>query len=303
MRADSSSRAAHDAYHIGPEDRIEVRVFGAERLSGAFTVSEDGSLSLPLLGPVPAAGYTPTELERALEERLRATYMRDPHVTVQVSEMRSQAVSVMGAVRRPGIYQVAGSTTLLELLSLAEGLTPEAGGTAWVLRGDARTYHRGAAGSGSAPLGATLPAQDSVVEVDLIALVEKGDASANVRIQPGDIVQVIPAGMVYVVGEVLRPGGYALAGGHPLTVLQALALAQGLSRTAAADRSLIVRTGEDGSRQEIPVNLGDVLDGSLPPPLLSAQDVLFVPNNQTKYVALGVVNALVRMVTLRGLVY
>jgi polysaccharide export outer membrane protein len=303
LRAEASGRASRDAYHIGPEDRIEVRVFGAERLSGPFTVSDDGRLSLPLLGPVQAAGYTPTELEHALEERLRATYMRDPHVTVQVTEMRSQAVSVIGAVRRPGIYQVAGSATLLELLSLAEGLTPEAGGRAWVLRAGTHRSQPWAAGSENAAREATLSAQDSVLEVDLIALVEKGDARANLRIQPGDIVQVTPAGTVYVVGEVIRPGGYPLAGGRPLTVLQALALAQGLSGTAAAGRSMIVRTAEDGSRQEIPVDLGDVLDGSVPPPLLSAQDVLFVPDNEAKSVALGVVNALVRMVTLRGLVY
>jgi polysaccharide export outer membrane protein len=275
------------SYTIGPSDRLDIRVFAAAPLSGVFTVNDDGRVSLPLLGPILALGHTLSSFEGFLEARLRESYMKDPHVTVQVAEMRSRAVSIVGAVRRPGVFPLAAPRSLLEVLAMAEGLAEQAGETALVVRGG--------------EVRATSP--DSVLEVDLGALLQRGDTRQNVPIHPGDVVQIPPAGIVYVVGEVVRPGGFTLAGGRPLTVLQALALAQGLGGTAAAGNSVIVRTAEDGSRHEVPVDLDRVLDGSVPPPLLRAEDVLFVPNNDAKSAALGVVNALVRMVTLRGLVY
>jgi polysaccharide export outer membrane protein len=288
--------SAAGPYTIGPDDRIDVRVFGAEPLSGTFTVNENGLFSLPLLGSVLARGHTPTSLERFLEERLREKYMRDPHVTVQVVEMRSRSVSIVGAVRRPGVYPLANPRSLLEVLAMAEGLSEQAGEVALVVRGG-EVPHAASADSGAAyPAGALL-------EVDLGALLQNGDTEQNVLVHPGDVLQIRPAGIVYVVGEVVQPGGFTLSGGRPLTVLQALALARGLGPTASAGNTVIVRTAPDGSRQEVPVDLDKVLDGSLVPPLLSAEDVLFVPNNEAKSVALGVVNALVRMVTLRGLVY
>jgi polysaccharide export outer membrane protein len=144
--------------------------------------------------------------------------------------------------------------------------------------------------------------QPELIEIDLGALLEEGRTEENLALRAGDIVQVRPAGVVYVVGEVNRPGGFPTPAGSPMTVLQALAMAEGLGGTAAADRAVIVREGPNGERIEIPVNLKSVLDGSDPPPTLAARDVLFVPNNGMKSFGLGVVNALVSMVTLRGLV-
>ncbi len=318
-------------YVIGAGDVTAINVFGVESLSGSFRVGEDGQIALPLLGPVAAAGYTARQLEDSLQTRLRATYMKDPHVTVQVSEMQSHGVSVLGAVRAPGVYQIAGRTTVLDVLAMAEGLTEEAGQTVLVVRGNSR--RGGVAGADSARAAAPvdsaqdlaradsaqalgwgdpLPAPDSslaadqgseVIEVNLASLLQPGGMSENIAVVPGDVVQVRPAGLVYVVGEVNRPGGFTIPPGKPMTVLQALALAQGLGRTAAAGRSVIVHTLDDGSRTEVPVDLGDVLNGSAPPPVLAAHDVLFVPNNGAKSFALGAANALVRMVTLRGWIY
>jgi polysaccharide export outer membrane protein len=192
----------------------------------------------------------------------------------------------------------------LEVLAMAQGLTEQAGNAVFVMRPGrspmtASVELAAADGLAEAPP----PPGSHVIEVNLGALLESGDASQNVHVQPGDIVQVRPAGVVYVVGEVNRPGGFTIPAGEPLTVLQALALAEGMGSTAAASRSVIVRELPGGDRVEIPVNLDAVLDGSEPPPTLAARDVLFVPNNTAKAVALGVVNGLVRMVTLRGLFY
>src|SRR5438105_5158115 len=122
-------------YRIGFDDVLDVRVFEAQELNREVRVSSAGEISLPLLDSVHAAGLTPRELELVLQELLRCTYMQNPHVSVFVREMQSHPVSVLGAVRRPGVFQVRGSKTLLEILSLAEGLADDAGETAIIMRG------------------------------------------------------------------------------------------------------------------------------------------------------------------------
>src|SRR5256884_1866877 len=122
-------------YRIGFDDVLDISVFEAQELNREVRVSSAGEISLPLLESVHAAGLTPRELELVLEELLRRTYMKDPHVSVFVREMQSHPVSVLGAVRKPGVFQVRGSKTLLEILSLAEGLADDAGETAIIMRG------------------------------------------------------------------------------------------------------------------------------------------------------------------------
>lgn len=306
-RASADSLAAmagtpSEDYRIGPEDELDILVFGAERFSGAFRVDPSGEIALPLLGSVPASGSTTRELEDTLETRLAATYMHDPQVTVRVTDMQSHGVSVMGAVNQPGVYQVAGHSTLLQVLAEAEGLSEEAGNRIYVVRpGKPAGPVRTAASMGDGGAGAP-GTSGEVIEVDLGALLESGRAEENVVVRAGDIVQVTPAGLVYVVGEVNRPGGFSVPPGRPITVLQALAMAEGLGDMAAADRGMIVREHDSGAREEIPVNLEDVLEGSEAPPTLAARDVLFVPKNGAKSFTIGVVNTLVRMVTFRGLV-
>lgn len=121
-------------YVIGPEDVLEINVFEAQEMNRQVRVSASGDISLPLLGAVVAAGSTPRELETALEEVLHQKYMKDPHVSVFVRDMQSHPVSVVGAVRKPGIFQIRGDKTLLEILSLAEGLADDAGEDVIILR-------------------------------------------------------------------------------------------------------------------------------------------------------------------------
>lgn len=252
------------AYRIGPDDLLEITVFGAPELDRAVRVSASGEISLPLVGVVEVAGRTPHELERHLEERLGARYMRAPQVSVFVRELRSQGVTVLGAVRKPGVYQIPGRTTLVELLSLAEGLADDAGERVLLRR----------AGS---------PADEAAEEVDLAAMLTAATPDANPAVWPGDVVTVTRAGVVYVVGEVRKPGGFLLRGNESISVLQALALAEGLTRTAARGAARIIRTDpETGRREEIPVDLGRVLAGKAPDPVLAARDIVFVPNSAAR---------------------
>jgi polysaccharide export outer membrane protein len=197
--------------------------------------------------------------------------------------MRSHGVSVLGAVNAPGVHQVAGNATLLDVLALAEGLSDQAGNRITVTR----------------PGGTA----EQNIEVELSQLLFAGTPDANVQVRAGDIVHVHSASLVYVVGEVNNPGGFTMPLGEQMTVLQALAMAQGTNNIAADWKSVIVRTGPDGAQHEVPVDVGKVLDGEIAPPVMEASDVLYVPRNGVKAAAIGVANGLVRMVTFRGLIY
>src|SRR5882757_5842 len=135
--ADLAANANAREYTIGTDDVLDVNVFEAQELNREVRVSASGEISLPLLGGVRAAGLTPRELEKSLEQLLRQKYMKDPHTGVFVREMQSHAVSVMGAVRKPGTFQISSGKTLLEILSLAEGLAEDAGEEVTILRGAA----------------------------------------------------------------------------------------------------------------------------------------------------------------------
>jgi polysaccharide export outer membrane protein len=227
--------------------------------------------------------------------------MKDPHVSVFVREMQSHPVSVLGAVRRPGVFQIRGSKTLLEVLSLAEGLAEDAGETAIILRGAALSTEPEPATDRSADQLSS-GAQDTVeaktvapdlkgnrsisenaVPVNLKDLLESDDSRSNPLVHPGDIVKVTRAGVVYVIGEVRRPGGFALKSNEKISVLQALALSEGLTRTAAKAEARIIRTDQQsGERKETPIDLGKILAGRAPDPVLDPKDIIFVPNSAAK---------------------
>ncbi len=265
-------------YRIGADDQLAITVLQAPELNTTARVSEQGAISLPLLGSVRAGGLTTLELEHAIEEQYAQKYIKNPEVTVQVTDLRSHPVSVVGAVRRPGILQVRGSTTLLEVLSLAGGVADDAGDAVVVLR-------KG-------------PSEVSSTEVKLKALMELRDPRLNVAIHPGDVVNVRGADVIYVVGAVKKPGAYAMPGNDRVTVLRALALGEGLTPLASHNDALVVRTVE-GRRVEIPVDLGAVLRGKAQDVPLEAHDVLFVPISGSKAVARVALEAFVRVISWR----
>lgn len=290
-------------YRIGPEDVLDINVFEAQELNREVRVSANGEISLPLLGSVRAAGLTPRELEFVLQELLHRTYMKDPHVSVFVHEMQSHPVSVMGAVRRPGVFQIRGSKTLLEVLSLAEGLADDAGETVIILRGaalsqdsDPATDHPALADrppsgpqnggepqSVSPALNGSPSSPENAVQVNLKDLLESTNSGNNPMVHPGDIVKVTRAGVVYVIGEVRKPGGFALKSNESISVVQALALSEGLTHTAAKGNARIIRTDpQSGERKETQIDLGKILAGKAPDPMLESKDIVFVPNSAAK---------------------
>ena len=261
---------------IGPDDLLDVSVFEAPEMNRTLRVSASGEISFELLGAIQVAGKTPREVESILQEMLRRTYLKDPHVGVFVHEWQSHAVSVVGAVKAPGVFQIHETKTLIEMLSMAQGLADDAGDTAIITRAvdgtdlETRT-------NGEEPRAA-------VEEVGLRKLLNSPDPDLNPPIHPGDIVKVPRAGIVYVVGEVNRPGGFVLQNNESISVLQALALAQGLTHTSAIGHARLIRTDAAGKRTETPMNLGKILAGKAADTLLQPRDVVFVPNSAARTV-------------------
>ena len=286
--------SANDDYRIGPEDLIDVAVFQVPEMSGTVRVSAGGEISLPLLGVAKVAGLTPGGLELLLQDTLRLTYLNDPHVGVFIREMHSHPVSVFGAVNRPGVFQVSGTKTLLEILSLSEGLSQDAGDTVLIMRGSSAP---GGAEASNAPAGATgaewqeagasslpgPPTDAGTTKVNLKDLLESGNPRYNVLVYPLDTVTVTRAGIVYVIGDVNRPGGFVLKTNENISVLQALALAEGLMSTSKKSAARIIRTDKaSGQRAEIAVDLGKILGGKATDPILQPNDVLFVPKSTAR---------------------
>jgi len=286
---------------IGPDDLLNITIFEAAEMNCTVRVSASGGISLQLLGAVHAAGLTPGELESVLQGLLRRTYMKDPHVGVFVQELQSHPVSVVGAVKMPGVFQIRGTKTVIEVLSMAQGLADDAGDTVLIMHGAGYAESGSSIGPDSA-LAGIAPAQrrevfanyngsqptapdkkSEIEEINLKKLVESADSALNVPVRPGDIVKVPRAGIVYVVGEVQKPGGFVLQNNENISVLQALALAEGPTHTSAISRARIIRTDPStGGRTEIPMDLGKILSGKKPDAYLQPKDIVFVPNSAAK---------------------
>src|SRR5580700_1976276 len=275
-------------YRIGAHDLLEINVFEAPDLNRSLRVSASGEISMPLLGAIQSTGLTARELEGVIEIKLRQ-YMKDPHVGVFVTTVESHPVSVVGAVKKPGVFQIRGTKTVLEMLSMAEGLADDAGDQVLVMRGAGlqfgsdSTRDTTSTNPNSAP-PANPPGNDTV-KINLKDLLESGDQRYNVPVYPGDIVKVTRGGIVYVIGDVKKPGGFVLKSDQNMSVLKAIALAEGLTSTSAKSRTKIIRTDEhSGKRVEFPIDLGKVLAGKAPDTPLKPADIVFVPNSSGKTV-------------------
>lgn len=252
-------------YRLGPGDVLEVSVWGFPDLTRTVAVRPDGRISLPLVGEVKAAGRTAEELQRELARRF-ALYIRNPQVAVLVREFRRVRVSVVGQVNRPGVFELLPPVRVLDALSSAGGLLESAD------RKGARLIR----------------ADGTVLSLDL-ERAEQGDAAHNPVLQTGDVL-VIPedvTGFVFVLGEVNKPGAFRLKG--ELRVLEALAMAGGLTERAGVEQAYVVR----GRSQRLPVDLAALLTRgdqrhNIP---LQAGDLIFVPEDlENRVYVLGDVN-------------
>src|SRR3989454_6355627 len=267
------------AYVIGPEDLLDIEVFNVPELGRTVRVANDGTVSLPLLGRVEAVGRTTEQFGRELEAKLSEDYLQAPQVSIFVREYHARPVSVIGAVDRPGLYQLTAARTLVEMISMAGGLAKRASTPAG--RTVLITRKEGFAGL-QLVAGMRLLSPEKL-EINLRELLYSQQDTLNIEIKPLDIISVSKADVVYVTGGgVKQAGGFVLEDPENVTVLQAIAMAQGLSGSAARADARIIRRKPDGSRDEIPVNLKKVLKGKSPDPEMQANDVLFVPDSAEK---------------------
>lgn len=290
-RADTGADAPSN-YVLGPDDEITLFVSDLDEISNKpMRIDMRGDINLPMAGRVHAAGLTTDRLEAEIESRLKK-YVQDPDVVVSVKEFRSQPVSVLGDVEKPGVHQLEGRKTLFEVLSMAGGLKPDAGNTVKITR---------SLQWGRIPLpGATDDSSGkfSVASVKVKGIMEGSDPAANILIKPEDVITVPKADVVYAVGSVKKPGGFLLKQNESLSTLQVLSLAEGLDKAAAPKKAKIMRAVPGTtSRIEIPVDLQKLMAGKSPDLPLRSDDILFVPNSAAKNAGSRAMEAAIQVAT------
>ena len=246
---------------IGPGDLLNVIVFETPELSTSVRVNQNGEANLPVLGSVQLSGLSANDASRVLEAAYKSHgLLIDPHVSVFVAEYASQGASILGEVRAPGVYPTLGSRRLMDMLSLAGGVAPTAGKVASIIHQGDPSHPQQIA---LQPTPAAMHAQENPV------------------IRPGDTIVVAKSGVVYVIGDVLRPGGILVDNNERLSVIEALSLAGGMNKTAALSKTKIVRKLPTG-REEVDLDLKHILYGKQADVLISDGDILFVPSSTGK---------------------
>ncbi|MFB3903578.1 MAG: polysaccharide biosynthesis/export family protein [Acidobacteriota bacterium] len=292
-----SFTAASTDYRLGPGDLITVDVFGIEGFGRNLRVSSTGTITLPYIGVVEAAGLTTAELEQELSRTLDGRFIKNPQVSVFVVEYRSQSVFVLGAVQRPGQYQITSPLRLVDAIGLAGGLNLEAADNFAIIQKKGATSgpaeNAAAMNADAGQTSAAAPKVESV-RVNLKDLLENGNMALNVQISGGDVVQVPERQIAryYVIGDVNRPGAYELPREENMFLSQALAEAGGPMRTAKASKAVLVRWDENGQRKELPVDVAQILKGKKPDLPLQANDVLFLPGSTAKSIGYGLLGVI-----------
>ena len=276
-------------YLLGPDDVLDISGPELTELANKpVRVDGDGDIEVPLGGRVHVAGLTAQQTEQQLNKVL-STYIRQPEVVVSIAEVRSQPVSVLGAVNAPGIHQVQGHKTLLEMLALAGGIRTDAGYSVRITR----QVEWGCIPVPKAQLDSS--GRFSVAELDLKTIMEAKNPEDNIQIFPHDVISVPKAEMVYVTGEVKRSGGFVLGEHQSISVLQAVSLAEGLTQGADARHARILRLKREADqREEMSVDVKDVLNGKKPDVPLQGDDILFIPGSTGKKAALRALEAAVQ---------
>jgi polysaccharide export outer membrane protein len=279
-------------YVLGPEDQVKIWALGIEEISEKpARIDPGGNLDLPLIGKVHAEGLTAEQLKDELVRRFSKEVLK-PQVSVEIVDFGSQPVSVMGAVNRPGVHQLRGRKTLIEVVSLAEGLRQDAGPRIKI----SREMRYGAVPLKSAKTDPT--GTFSVAEVEVKSLLAGANPADNILILPHDVITVPAAEGVYVLGEVRKPGEVALKDNATISVLQALAGAEGFGLTPAPQDAKIVRqVAGTPERQEIPVDLKKVLAGTAEDIAMRPNDILVIPPSGPKKAAARAMEAAIQAAT------
>jgi polysaccharide biosynthesis/export protein len=279
-------------YRLGPGDEIKVHQPNAEQLDGsAIRIDDAGYATLPLVGRVKLGGVTLEQAEALLASRLR-TFLINPQPVVSITEYRSQPVSVLGAVNNPGVVQLQGRKTLMQMLSLAGGMRQDAGGEVIVTRNVA---------FGRVPVSSEVldsSGQFSTAKINAASLVNGANPTDNISILPQDVISVPVSEVVFVVGDVRKPGSFPLGSGRSLSVLQALSMAEGLGPQASAKHAKIFREKEGiKEKQEIQVDISKLLSGSRGDFELNPRDILFIPDSASKKAGFRAAEAALQAIT------
>jgi polysaccharide export outer membrane protein len=261
---------------LGPGDKITLGAPDIEELDKrVLRIQSDGNVNVPEVGPLKAAGLTPQQFEVALTAALKSQF-RNPQISFTSIDVKSKPVSILGAVKRPGVQQANGDRTLLEMISLAGGLRPDAGPIIKVTR---PSTEANAFPPGIRPI---LSGDHLTAELTVATLFSGQNPNENIRILPGDVITVPKEKLVYVVGNVKRPGGFPIGETDNFTVLKALSLAEGLDSFADTGHTRILHAGPGGKRTEEDIDLKKLMAGKTEDIRLQANDILFIPNSATK---------------------
>jgi polysaccharide export outer membrane protein len=235
--------ALSQEYIVGGQDLLKITIYGEPLLSGTIRVDNDGTFPFQYLGRVKAEGLTTGQIEKILRDRLGDGYLRNPQVSVEVIEYRSQSVFVTGEVRLPNKYSLPGNSTLMDVLTLAGSVTSNAG--TWVQITHARTGVKG--------LG---PAVTTEYDIRInLRDIQTGKAQ-NIQVQDGDTIFVPKTERVWVVGQVRNSGGIPYEEG--MTVFEAISAAGGVTEKGSNNRVEIIRI-ENGRRKSFDAKQTDVL--------------------------------------------
>lgn len=283
---------SRSGYVLGVDDQISVHVVDMPEISDkAQRIDPNGDLKLPIVGRIHASGMTIDEIENELRTRLKAQ-LKEPDVTVTVAEIRSQSVSIVGAVNTAGVHQIRGRETLIDALSKVGGVRPEAGPIVRIVRKAEWDPIPLKEATRDAATGA------SVVEIDLESLLNNTAPDKNIALLPNDVISVPTAGLVYVVGEVAKTGGLPLAKNGGVTVMEALSACGGVLRTGAPSRARVLRlNATTQTREDVPVNVKKIMDGKAKDMTLLAGDILVVPDSSGKRMTARAIEMLITIGT------
>jgi polysaccharide biosynthesis/export protein len=278
-------------YILGPGDQVKIWALGAEEIGDKpFRIDPSGNLDVPLIGTVHAGGLTVDQFKAELVQRFSGQLLQ-PQVSVEIVDYGSQPVSLMGAFNHPGVHQLQGRKTLVEVVSLADGLRQDAGPRLNISR---KIEY------GPIPLLTAKPdptGKFSVADVSIKDVLDGTHPAENILISPYDVITVPPAEAVFVIGEVQKPGEIALKNDN-MSVLRALSSAGGFGPTPAPQNSKIVRIVPGTSeRNEIPVDLRKILAGQAEDVAMRPNDILVVPPNGPKKVVARLMEAAIQTAT------
>ncbi len=261
---------------LAPGYLLNIQVYDEPDLSARVRVDNEGNISMPFLKTINVGGDTVAHAKQMIEDKFRNDgILKNPQITIDVEQFATTSVTVIGEVANPGKVELLAPHSLLDVIGMTGGETPLAGNEIQVKHLESgttvtNTYH----------------------------YTNGSDATAirDAMVHPGDTVLVKRAGIVYVLGGVNRPGGYAMQESGELNVAQAISLAQGLVLQAKVTGLRVVQHSADGKTVEIPVSYNKIMDGKEKPLQLAAGDIVYVPISHTKAV-LGATTGLIGQTT------